>query len=203
MKQRANMIIATALTAFIVVILGGVAFWVSQSDGASAPTEIAATSDALTAPDALATPTLDPTMLALIQEREAAYQQAIEQANQQLQDAYQQQQTTDQSVAPIQNVAPASAPVVAPATTSQIDQEQAIRVAEAYVGGGTVVEVELENKRGLQVYAVKFADGSKVYVDAASAQVAYARLGGAREAGEHERDHSEYEHNNREREHND
>jgi len=57
-----------------------------------------------------------------------------------------------------------------------INEDQAIAAAVAYMGGGTVVEVKREYEHGVDVYEVKFADGSEVYVDAYSGQVAYAQV---------------------------
>jgi len=57
-----------------------------------------------------------------------------------------------------------------------INEDQAIAAAVAYMGGGTVVEVKREYEHGVDVYEVKFADGSEVYVDAYSGQVVYAKV---------------------------
>jgi uncharacterized membrane protein YkoI len=56
-----------------------------------------------------------------------------------------------------------------------INEDQAIAAAVAYMGGGTVAKVKREYEHGVDVYEVKFADGSEVYVDAYSGQVVYAR----------------------------
>ena len=89
MNQRAALIIAAALTAFVLALIGGVVSYVTNQ----APR---AAAEALTTADAPA-PTadlgLDPTAVqAAIQQRDAAYQQRIDQANQQLQQANQQLQ---------------------------------------------------------------------------------------------------------------
>jgi Tfp pilus assembly protein FimV len=57
-----------------------------------------------------------------------------------------------------------------------INEDQAIAAAVAYLGGGTVAKVKREYEHGVDVYEVKFADGSEVYVDAYSGQVVYAKL---------------------------
>jgi uncharacterized membrane protein YkoI len=57
-----------------------------------------------------------------------------------------------------------------------INEDQAIAAAVAYMGGGTVAKVKREYEHGVDVYEVKFADGSEVYVDAYSGQVVYAKL---------------------------
>ncbi len=57
-----------------------------------------------------------------------------------------------------------------------INEDQAIAAAVAYMGGGTVAKVKREYEHGVDVYEVKFADGSEVYVDAYSGQVVYAKV---------------------------
>jgi Tfp pilus assembly protein FimV len=57
-----------------------------------------------------------------------------------------------------------------------INEDQAIATAVAYMGGGTVAKVKREYEHGVDVYEVKFADGSEVYVDAYSGQVVYAKV---------------------------
>ncbi|HEY1016718.1 MAG TPA: PepSY domain-containing protein, partial [Herpetosiphonaceae bacterium] len=57
-----------------------------------------------------------------------------------------------------------------------ISPEEAAAIATAYVGGGTVERVRLEEEDGKMVYEVRFEDDSRVYVDAYTGQVVYARL---------------------------
>jgi uncharacterized membrane protein YkoI len=276
MTQRTTLIIAAALTAFVLVLIGGLATQLTQNNASAGPESIT-----LTEPTAIPTATagIDPTVQALIQEREAAYQQALQQANDQLQQSYQDQQAlrdqlsqsqanpqpdTQSVVAPAQpaassgassNSAPAyavsldqakqialdtvpgatltkdpelvrfqdtvayevaldkgnvyidansgqvlyngAAPPPAPAAVSApaepITQEQAIQIASAYLGGGTVVKAERENERGIDVYEVEFADGSEIYVDAVTGQVAYAQLRGDGEQRAEDEQRGEYE----------
>lgn len=72
-----------------------------------------------------------------------------------------------------------------------ISGEQAAQLAIAYRGGGEVDEVERDEEDGLQVYEVKFRDGSKVYVDAASGQVVYARIQQGGGEDEHDDEHED------------
>jgi uncharacterized membrane protein YkoI len=80
-----------------------------------------------------------------------------------------------------------------------ISEEQAIQAAQAYLGGGTVKSVSLQDDNGAQTYVIQFADDSKVYVDAITGVVVYAEIrtnpsqsanagnqGGEHEGGEHE-----------------
>lgn len=170
MNQRTLFLVATALTVFVLVLIGGLATALS-SPSATAPTSAPVATDP---PAALAPTSLDPTVEALIREREAAYQAALADAQARLEQANAQ---LAQSQA-LPNGAAASAPAVA---VTPIDEATAIQIATAYLGGGTVREIERENERGMLVYEVKFTDGSEIYVDAAG-QVAYARVrGGAEE----------------------
>ncbi|HEY1012736.1 MAG TPA: PepSY domain-containing protein, partial [Herpetosiphonaceae bacterium] len=73
---------------------------------------------------------------------------------------------------------PAQAPIeAAPAPAPQrITADQAVAAALAYVGGGTVERVKLEQEHGALVYEVRFTNDNRVYVDPASGAVVYAKL---------------------------
>jgi uncharacterized membrane protein YkoI len=158
MQQRTALLVALGLTAFVLVVISSLI--TSFNRGSMlANSPATATNAPVGAVDAF-----DPTTQALIAARDAAYQQALAEANQQIEQANAQ-------------VVQANAQLAAQPTASQpISKEQAIQVAITYRGGGTVAEVQREQERGAQVYEVKFSDGAKVYVDATSAQVAYAEL---------------------------
>lgn len=64
----------------------------------------------------------------------------------------------------------------AAAEANPISPDQAVAAATAYLGGGTVVKVKREHEHGVDVYEVKFSDGSEVYVDAYTGQVVYAKV---------------------------
>ncbi|WP_129630606.1 PepSY domain-containing protein [Candidatus Oscillochloris fontis] len=308
MNQRSALLIAAALTAFLLVLAGGLASRLSSNVGA---TDVTPTTISTLEPTALVS--LDPTVEALIQQREAAYQQALDEANarlnaanDQIAQANDQIGTLEQSRQAIadqasQSVAVASRPVVvapvaaptvvvpptavpAPAAPTYavsadqardialsvadagatlvkapelvsyqgvaayevtldkgvvyvdaqsgtvllnqavapklISQEQATQSAQAYMGGGTVQSVQLQQDQGgAQTYVVIFSDGSKIYVDALNGQVVYAEIRTPpappapqyaddddheereHEEREHEDDHEEREHEERERDH--
>src|SRR3954468_1921453 len=88
MIQRTARIIATAITAFVIALAGGVAAYLAaQPQPAATPPAAAIAAVATTTPE----PGLDPTAVqAAIKQRDATYQQRIAQANQQLQLANQQ-----------------------------------------------------------------------------------------------------------------
>jgi uncharacterized membrane protein YkoI len=230
MNQRTALTIAAALTAFLLVVIGGLA------------SRLTSTPDVTPA----AAAQIDPATEALIQEREAAYRQALAEANARLEEANRQiaaanQRLQEPSISPdtgaaVAAPAPAYAVSVEQAQTiaqgaagdvlssraaelvsfqgtpayevgfgsgliyvdaqsgavlyngvtpasGQVSQEQAIQAALAYLGGGEVRDAELKEEHGMLVYRIKFSDGSEIYVDPASGQVAYAEIAG----GEHER----------------
>lgn len=179
MNQRTLMIVAAGFTAFVLVLAGSLA---SRLNGASAQPTAAVVAD----PAASTTPALDPSVEALLREREAAYQAALAEANSRLEQANRQieQANSQLAQAPAAAAPAAAAPAAAPAPVSA---EQAAQLAIVYRGGGEVREVEHEQERGSLVYDVKFGDGASVYVDAATGQVVYARIrGGEHEEREHD-----------------
>ncbi|MBX0328661.1 PepSY domain-containing protein [Oscillochloris sp. ZM17-4] len=292
MNQRSALLIAAALTAFLLVLAGGLASRLSTAPDLGA-TEVAAIPTEASPPTEVVT--LDPTVEALIKEREAAYQQALAEANSRLNQANEQiaqangqisaldqsrQDLADQlnqvnqsqpvvvaapvavAAAPAQApapAAPAAAPAPAPAEPTYavsadqardialgvaaaganlqkapelvnyqgtpayevvldkgnvyidarngavlwngaaapqlISQDQAIQSAQAYLGGGTVKSVNLQDDNGAQTYQVQFSDDSKVYVDAISGQVVYAeiRTSGTQYASGGGDDHDDHE----------
>jgi uncharacterized membrane protein YkoI len=84
MNQRSALLIAAALTAFLLVLAGGLASRLSATPDL-VPTEVAVISTEMPPPTEVIT--LDPTVEALIKEREAAYQQALAEANSRLNQA--------------------------------------------------------------------------------------------------------------------
>lgn len=168
MNQRTLLLIAAGITAFVLVLTGGL---VSRMSTATA-TPAAATTEAAAAPAPL-----DPTVEALIREREAAYQAALAEANTRLTQANAQIAATNQQAA---QAAPAAQPMVAYDGSA----EAAAAIALQYLGGGEVRDVEQETERGIAVYEVQFTDGAEVYVEAQTGQVVYAEQADA--ADEHE-----------------
>ncbi len=61
------------------------------------------------------------------------------------------------------------------AQTTSVTIEQAIQIATDYLGGGVAYEAELEDEYGALEYEVGFTNGYKVYVDANSGAVVWAR----------------------------
>ena len=173
MTQKLALALSAVITAFLLVVGGAVAARVSQPGVANAAS---AAAPAAASPD----PTTD--LQALLQQREAAYRQLIDQANQRLQQAYQQ----EQALADQANQAAASQPVVvsnqasAPAqqaaaapTTYAVTPEGAINIAVGAAQGSTMIRTpELVLFEGKAAYEIGFTRGV-LYVDANSGQVLY------------------------------
>ena len=173
MKQRTAILIAAVVTAFLLVTAGGVIARVAQ---AMTTTEVS-TAKTSTSTVALATATLDPQMEALLQQREAQYQQQLQAANIRLQEAYAQQQAlADQlAAAQAQTVAqPAAQSAASVASTGYaITPEQAVLVAlGAAPGNAPVSGPELVSFQGTAAYEVGLS-GGLVYVDATTGAVLY------------------------------
>jgi uncharacterized membrane protein YkoI len=168
MKQHTLLGIAAALTAFVLVVIGALAGQMSQTGApVAADTVIVPTEAPVSAPVAL-----DPTVEALIREREAAYQQALAEANRRLAEANRHleaanrqiaQQTNQQQSAPAQPTYP-------------ISTEQAQTIALSLANGATLTKpAELVRYQGTPAYEVIFDRGA-VYVDAQSGAVIASTL---------------------------
>ncbi len=180
MNQKIAFLFAGILTAFLLVIGGGLAGRLSQSSAAPAPAPTAAPADA--APVAQIDPSAQ--LIAQMQQREAAYQQLIDQANQRLQAAYAQQQATvaqinqarsaapARSAQPAQTQAPAAAAAAQPAAPS-LSPEAAINIAiNASNGKRMTREPQLVLFENQVAYEIGFTNGA-IYIDANSGAVLY------------------------------
>lgn len=199
MTQRTAFIVAAALTAFVLVVVGGVAAQVSQVGQAATATPAEAVAELPTSAavsqsmqdNQPAAPTPTPADAKLL-EREQEYQQRLAEANQriadanaQLQEAYTQQQALAEQLNQVQAqsqaaqpVAIAQAPVVAqqadppPAPAYAFSPDMAAAVALNAAPGATVTANELVLFEGTPAYEV-LTDRGAVYVDANSGQVLY------------------------------
>lgn len=160
MNQRILLIIAAALTAFILVLVGGLA---NRLSSGTAPTPTAGVAELSTA---VPSGTLDPTVEALIREREAAYQQALAEANSRLDQAN--QQLVEATQPPL--AVPAAIPVVTPVIYA-VTAEQAQTLALTRVPGATLMSpVAVVSYQGVPAYEVILDQGT-LYIDAQSAAV--------------------------------
>ncbi|MGC8800558.1 MAG: PepSY domain-containing protein [Chloroflexus sp.] len=183
--NRTMFLISAVLTAFVLVVIGGVAGQLSLTMVAEpVPTEIVVESTPVTVP------AIDPTAEALIREREAAYQASLAEANQRLAEANQrlviaQQELSAQAAAsapaappapvvaapapaaaPPAPAAAAPAPAAPPAPAYAVTPEQAQAIAIANAGGATLMRFpELVSLQGTPAYEVVFDRGA-IYIDA-------------------------------------
>ena len=183
MSQRTAMLVATALTVFVVIAIVGVVWQLFQKStvdtlalqvAASAPasaqtTDLAGETKAVTGPTE-----------AQIAEREAAYQQLVQQANQKLAESYKQQQELSKELA-AEKAKQAAAVVAPPPVPAQADlqpkynltADQAAHLAlEAEKGAVLVKPAELISFQGTVAYEVTL-DRGLVYIDANSGKVLY------------------------------
>ena len=183
MTQKTALIISAVLTAFLLVLGGAIATRVSQPDAvaaaAPAATTAAPTVAPTTAPDAVASAQAQvDQMQALMLEREAAYRKLIDQANQQLAQAYQQQQTPitrTNRAAPAQPQAQAQTQPAAAssnaAPTVAVSPDAAQQIAINAANGSHLRRgPELVLFNGTVAYEVLFSRGA-IYVDANTGQV--------------------------------
>jgi uncharacterized membrane protein YkoI len=141
MNQRLALLIATGLSTFLLVTGGALAGRLTQAPPA---------------PTSTAVPTED--ALALLQERDAAYQQLLAQANAQLEAVYAQQ---------------TAEPTAVPTPEYPVSADQASMIAMGKVPGATLVTApELVNFQGTVAYEVVLNRG-KVYVNATTGTVLY------------------------------
>jgi hypothetical protein len=166
--------LAAGLTAFALVVLGAVfgGSTIAQAISPAAPADAASTAD----------------VAAQAQQQETAYRQLIDQANQQLQQAYDQ-------IAQLQGGVATDAPALAP---YPISADLAAGLAVSLAPGAQVMRwPTLVDFQGTVAYEI-ILDRGTMYIDATTgrllfsnaAQVANASVGGSfgGEAGEHEDD---------------
>ncbi len=175
MTQKTALILSAVLTAFVLVLGGGIVARVSQPD---APVEAAPVS-APAAPAPAATIDVNAQVEQLLQQREAQYRQLIEEANQRLQQANRQlaaSAAAAPAARPVQSAASA-APAVSAAQAAQptasLSTEAAQNIAIDASGGATMIRgPELVLFEGKVAYEVSFTRGA-VYVDANDGTVLY------------------------------
>jgi uncharacterized protein YpmB len=174
--------ISIALTVIVLMVVGGIAYFMRSANQVQA---------ASTSPT---TQALDPALEQSLNEREAAYQKMIAEANARLEQAQQQQVALQNQLTALQSQATVA--------TSQatVSPEQAASIAEEFLGQRSVYSVEMTAIRGVSLYKVTFSSGDIVYISmdgqvagsAAAQQVAFQgpatphRSGGEFEGGEHE-----------------
>jgi uncharacterized membrane protein YkoI len=173
MNQKFALLSAGVLTTFLLVIGGGLAGRVTQSAATPAPTDAALQAQSVAQIDPVAP------ILAQLQAREAAYQQLIDQANQRLQQAYDQQKSMAAQINQTRSAKavrsaprPAAAAPVQPAGPT-LSAETALNIAIDASGGRHMTrEPQLVLYNGLVAYEIGFTNGA-IYIDANSGAVLY------------------------------
>jgi hypothetical protein len=171
MTQKTALILSVVLTAFLLVVGGGVIARVSQPEAISAATPTVAPTVAAPANDVTAQ------VQGLVQQREAQYRQLIEQANQRLADMNQQLaavQVAQAVPAPARVAAPAApAPAQPAAPQIALSFDAARDIAVQAANFATMIRApELVRFEGKVAYEVGFTRGV-VYVDASSGGVLF------------------------------
>ncbi len=177
MAQRKSLLIAVALTSFILVILIAVTIQITP------PTPATATSVPIADTTTQPSSALDPAIQAQINQREATYQQQLaaatlrlQQANAQLTQAYSKEQAlADQLAAAQQALAAQQNTNVAQATSAQyaVSVAQATQTALIAAPGSTLVDSPtLASYKGNAAYKVVLDRGT-IYIDANSGAVLY------------------------------
>ncbi len=160
MTQKTTLLISALLTAFVLVIGGGVMARVSQVDTASAASVPAPTAS---------TVDVNAQVQQIIQQRDAEYRKLIDEANRRLQ-AMNQQQTAAAQPAPVD-----SQPSRSQSDASQfaVSADMAASIAGQAAGGAPITRApELVRFEGNVAYEVLFAKGA-IYVDANTGQVLF------------------------------
>lgn len=150
--NKPALIFAAFITVIALALLGGLVY-TSNSAGAASSGQTQA-ADPGARPTALQDPALDPNLQQTLLEREAAYQEMIQQANARIQELQQQL-----AAAQAQNQVGTSNPA-----SVAVSPEQAAQIAANFLGQGNVFSVEGLNIGGVGAYKVIFSSGESVYV---------------------------------------
>ena len=173
MNQRTALLAATALTVFVMILMVGVVWQVFQKSNVNtlglqlnAPAQ---TSEIAGEPQAVSGPTQEQ-----IAQREAAFQQLIQQANQKLAQSYQEQQDLSKQLqAEKQKQAPPKIASASQPAKYKVSAEQATSIALAAEKGAVLTKpAELVSYLGAAAYEITL-DRGVVYVDANSGEVLY------------------------------
>jgi hypothetical protein len=162
--NKTAFVISIVLTTFVLMAVAGIAYALNESQRAAAAALQATISTPVsTVADPTAQPTTDTSVQDAINQREAAYQALIAQANARLAQAQQQEQALQAQLNAIQS-ASASATQVATASQPALTTDQAIAIASKFVRQTSVYSIETVSYQGAQVYMITFSSGDIVYV---------------------------------------
>jgi hypothetical protein len=167
MTQRTTLLAAAGLTAFVLVLLGGLAVYLTQP---AAPASVPAAG----AGNGPATPA------ALAPDREAAYQAALQEAQVRLTEANRRlAEAAASRPAPVLRPPPPAAPTPPAARAYAVSADQALLVALGSAPGAAPnAPPELVRYQDRVAYEVRLDQGP-IYVDATSGQVLYNGAAGS------------------------
>jgi uncharacterized membrane protein len=162
MQPKTLIWISLALTVFVITAIAGVIFTVhntTQADAAGLTTNIAANT---ATPDTTAS-TQEAQLVQVMNQRDQAYQDTINQANARLDQAQKEIQSLQEQLQAMQ--ANNTAQTAAQPAIAQVSPQDAAQVAAQYLGRSDLYSVESTNFNGNQVYKVTFSSGDIVMVD--------------------------------------
>ena len=187
--NRTAFILSVALTAFVLLLTGGVVTAVRARQTKQVATPVPTI-------ETVAEPTIDPAIEQAFNEREQAYQDLIAQANTRLDQLQQANQSLQAELNAMQTPPTPEAPAV---VASGVSPKKAAEIAARYLNRTDLYSVESAPYNGVTAYLVTFSSGDLVYVSldgqvlfvkAAKGQIASGGGGG----GGHEHEDDEHEH---------
>jgi hypothetical protein len=190
--NRTAFILSVALTAFVLLLTGGVVTAVRARQEKAAVTPVPTV-------ETVAEPTIDPAIQQAFNEREQAYQDLIAQANARLDQLQQTNQSLQAQLNAMQTLPTPEAPVT---VATGVSPEDAAQIAARYLNRTDLYSVESAQFNGVSAYLVTFSSGDMVYVGAdgqilsvqlAKGQIASGGGGREHETGEHEDEHEEHD----------
>jgi hypothetical protein len=190
--NRTAFILSVALTAFVLLLTGGIVTAVRQAQAKAVVTPAPTV-------ETVAEPTVDPAIQQVFAEREQAYQDVIAEANARLDQLQQANQSLQAQLNAIQSAPTAAAPAT---VAISVTPEEAAQIAARYLNRTDLYSVESAQYNGMPAYMVTFSSGDIVYVGTdgqvlfvqpAKGQIALGgNSGGHEHEGEHEHE-SEHE----------
>lgn len=153
--KRTPLIISIAITTLILITLGGV-ISVVQGKGAG--------------DNSMNAVQIDEAVEKAVTERDAAYQELIDEANHRILEAQQQNQVLQEQLSDLQvqdasnDIQAGPVEASAPVQTVLVTPEQAATIAADQLGEADIYSVESGNSNGVPVYKVTFSSGTIVLV---------------------------------------
>jgi septal ring factor EnvC (AmiA/AmiB activator) len=161
MKQQTVLTIAIALTAFIMLAVGGVILTEQTAQAKSnAPAQVQASQSQ----DVQQAPQVDQDLLKQISDREAQYQALINQANTQLEQAQKDEKTLQDQLTALESANTQLTAQVA-AQPPLLTPQQASQVAADYMHQKDLYAVETVSYYGSTAYKVTFSSGAIVFLN--------------------------------------